>query len=106
MTDGVLAEEITVNDRTRWSRMRMRDEVLARMQEHPDWLPQESLHGWRPAPDEGDHTHCENCRATIDIGDPVVGTYLEHVSVVFCRTGVMDSRGLLWDWMGCDPLAD
>ena len=86
--------------------MRMRDEVLARMREYPDWLPQEALHRWRSTPDDGGHTHCENCRGTIYIDDPVVGTYLEFVSVVFCRVCVSENRSLLWDWMGCDPLAD
>jgi hypothetical protein len=84
----------------------MRDEVLGRMRESPDCLPCEPLHVWRSAPDEGDHTHCENCSATIYFGDPVVGTYLTYVSVVFCAGCVADNRGLLWDWMGKDPLAD
>jgi hypothetical protein len=86
--------------------MQMRDEVLARMRKYPDRLPDEPLHGWRSAPDEGDHTHCENCGATVTIGDPVAGTYLEYVSIVFCKECVRDNRGLLWDWMGQDPLDD
>jgi hypothetical protein len=86
--------------------MRMRDEVLARMRKWPDRLPQEPLHGWRSAPDENGHSHCENCGATLEIGDPVVGTYLEFVSIVFCRPCVVDNRGLLRDWMGQDPLGE
>jgi hypothetical protein len=84
----------------------MRDEVLKRMREYPDSLPSEPLHGWRSAPDEGGHTHCENCTDTIYIGDPVVGTYLEFISIVFCAECVADNRGLLWEWMGQDPLAE
>jgi hypothetical protein len=84
----------------------MRDEVLTRMRESPDWLPRESLHGWRSAPDDGGHTHCWNCGETVFLGDPVVGTYLEYVSIVFCPACVADNRGLFWDWMGRDPLAD
>lgn len=86
--------------------MRMRDEVLDYMRESPDCLPTEPMHGWRSSPDEGDHSHCWNCCKTIYFGDPVVGTYLEYISVVFCKTCVIDNRGLLWDWMGQDPLAD
>jgi hypothetical protein len=86
--------------------MKMQDHVLEIMREFPDMLPQEPLHGWRSSPDEGDHSHCKNRGVTICIGDPVVGTYLEFISVVFCRTCVADNRGLLWDWMGQDPLAE
>jgi hypothetical protein len=84
----------------------MRDHVFALMRESPDHLPREPLHGWRSAPDDGDHTHCRNCGETIYFGDPVAGTYLEFVSIVFCRACVMDNRGLLWDWMGQDPLGE
>jgi hypothetical protein len=86
--------------------MRMRDEVLARMRRFPHWLPREPLHGWRSAPDDGDHIHCENCGETVYVGNPVVGTYLEYVSIVFCSTCAADNCGLLWDWMGRDPLAN
>ena len=84
----------------------MKDRVFEYMQRFPDSYPRESLHGWRSAPDEGDHTHCMNCCETIYIGDPVVGTYLKYISVVFCRVCVDDNRGLLWDWLGSDPMAD
>lgn len=87
-------------------RMKMRDEVLKRMRKFPDLLPREPLHGWRSAPDDGDHTHCENCSDAVYVGDPVVGTYLQYVSIVFCRACVADNRGLLWDWMGQDPFAN
>jgi hypothetical protein len=85
--------------------MRMRNKVLADLRKHPDMLPSEPLHGWRSAPDDGDHTHCQNCGQTVYIGDPVVGTYLEYISVVFCPECVADNCGLLWDWMGRDPLS-
>jgi hypothetical protein len=86
--------------------MRMQDRILADMQRHPDLLPRERMHGWRSAPDDGDYTHCWNCGETVYVGDPVVGTYLEYTSIVFCPACVADNRGLIWDWMGCDPLGE
>ena len=55
---------------------------LEYLRENPDWLPLplEPMHGWRSAPDEGGHTHCEACHHTIHIDDPVVGCYLEYIS--------------------------
>ena len=85
--------------------MKMQDRVLDDVRRHPDILPREPLHGWRSAPDDGDHTHCWNCGEGVRLGDPVVGVYLKSVSVVFCAECVADNRGLLWDWMGQDPLA-
>ncbi len=84
--------------------MRMRNDVLSQLREHPDMIPQESLHGWRSAPDDGRSTHCWNCGELVLIGDPVVGTYLEYVSIVFCPACVLDNCGLFWNWMGRDPL--
>ena len=44
--------------------------------------------------------------STTPLGDPVVGTYLEYISSVFCHECVADNRGLLWDWMGQDPFGE
>ena len=75
--------------------------VLARLRERPDHfpLPLEPPHGWRSAPDEGGHTHCESCGATVTPGDPVVGCYLEFVSVVFCPACVADNPELFREWL-------
>jgi hypothetical protein len=62
-------------------------------------LPLEPMHGWRSAPDEGGHTHCECCCRTIYPGDPVVGCYLEYVSVVFCPACVADNPELFQEWL-------
>jgi hypothetical protein len=64
--------------------MKIREEVLQRIREYPQHfpLPLEPLHGWRSSPDEGGHTHCENCGRTILRGDPVVGRYLIGRDVV------------------------
>ena len=74
---------------------------LDRIREHPDWfpLPLEPMHGWRSSPDEGGHTHCEACREMIEIGDPVVGCYLEYISVVFCPKCVADNPELFREWL-------
>jgi hypothetical protein len=86
--------------------MRMREEVFGWMARFPDLLPREPLHPWRPPPDEPGGTHCTNCSGPVRPGDPVAGTYVARVSVVFCAACVRDNRGLLWDWMGRNPLGD
>lgn len=72
------------------------DSILERLRRNaPHFpLPLEPMHGWRSSPDEGGHTHCESCRATISLGDPVVGCYLTYVSVVFCPECVRDNPEL------------
>lgn len=62
-------------------------------------LPLEPMHGWRSAPDDGDHTHCMSCGHTINRGDPVVGCYLEYVSIVFCPQCVADNPDHFREWM-------
>ncbi len=54
--------------------MKMTDSALDRMRRYyQDILPLEPMHGWRSSRDEGGHTHCECCCATIYRNDPVVG---------------------------------
>ncbi|MCE9533195.1 MAG: hypothetical protein K8T89_19025 [Planctomycetes bacterium] len=79
--------------------------VLDRIREQPQSfpLPLEPMHGWRSSPDEGDHTHCECCAATIYRGDPVVGCYLKYVSVVFCEECVADNTELFREWLASRP---
>ena len=85
----------------------MRAEVLVRIREYPQHfpLPLEPMHGWRSAPDEGGHPHCECCCRTIYRGDPVVGRYLEYVSVVFCPDCVADNPELFREWLASQPEA-
>lgn len=66
-------------------------------------LPLEPMHGWRSSPDEGGHTHCTFCGATIYPGDPVVGCYLEYVSTVFCPECVRDNPELFHEWLTNRP---
>ena len=70
--------------------------VLEMFRQHPQLLrmPLEPMHGWRPSPDEGGHSHCAFCAATIYQGDPVVGCYLKYVSTVFCPECVRDNPEL------------
>ena len=79
--------------------MKMRAEVLERLPKYSLSFPMEPMHGWRSAPDDGDHTHCENCCCTIYRGDPVVGCYLEYISVVFCPECVNDNPKLFRQWL-------
>ncbi|MBO0697586.1 MAG: hypothetical protein J2P46_04265 [Zavarzinella sp.] len=85
--------------------MKVPSEVLERLRKYPQHfpLPLEPMHGWRSAPDEGGHTHCESCRGTIYPGDPVVGCYLRYVSVVFCPACVIDNPGLFREWLAPRP---
>lgn len=69
------------------------------VRDHPEWLPLMPLHGWKSAPDEGGHTHCESCHRAIDRGDPVVGTYLEYISVVFCSACVSENPDVFSEWL-------
>ena len=66
-------------------------------------LPLEPLHGWRSSPDEGGHTHCRSCGYTILRGDPVVGYYLEYISVVFCPECVADNPEMFDELMKPRP---
>lgn len=77
------------------------DRIRERPQDFP--LPLEPMHGWRSAPDEGGHTHCESCCATIYPGDPVVGCYLRYVSRVFCPVCVADNPELFREWLSPRP---
>ena len=81
--------------------MKMRVELLDRISQDPKNfpLPLEPMHGWRSSPDEGGHTHCECCFCRIYRGDPVVGRYLEYVSVVFCPECVADNPELFRQWL-------
>jgi len=81
--------------------MKMPDRVLKRIQERPqDFpLPLEPMHGWRSTRDEGGHTHCEVCAHTIYRGDPVVGCYLQYISIVFCPVCVADNQDLFREWL-------
>jgi hypothetical protein len=85
--------------------MKVPVEVLERIRERPQHfpLPLEPVHGWRSAPDEGDHTHCQSCGVKIWRGDPVVGTYLKYVSVVFCPECVADNPELFREWLAPKP---
>lgn len=85
--------------------MKLQQHVFDRVREGPQHfpLPLEPMHGWRSAPDEGGHTHCENCRYTIHRGDPVVGRYLEYVSVVFCPACVADNPEVFRGWLSTRP---
>ena len=85
--------------------MKMPADVLERLRKCPESfpLPLERMHGWRSSPDEGGHTHCESCRTTIYRGDPVVGCYLEYVSVVFCPICVDDNPELFREWQAPRP---
>ena len=78
---------------------------LDRIREYPQHipLPLEPMHGWRSAPDEGGHTHCEACHHTIYIDDPVVGCYLEYISKVFCPTCIADNPDLFREWLAPRP---
>jgi hypothetical protein len=76
---------------------RVLERIRERSQDFP--LPLEPLHGWRSSPDEGGHTHCASCYATIYPGDPVVGCYLKYVSVVFCPACVADNPELFRVWL-------
>ena len=77
------------------------DRIRERPQDFP--LPLEAIHGWRSSPDEGGHTHCEACAATIYRGDPVVGCYLRYVSVVFCPDCIRDNPELFREWLASQP---
>lgn len=79
--------------------------VLNQIRERPQHfpLPLEPMHGWRSAPDEGGHTHCECCGHTIYRGDPVVGCYLKYVSKVFCPECVADNPQLFREWLATRP---
>lgn len=85
--------------------MKMRCDVLKRIRDRPqDFpLPLEPMHGWRSAPDEGGHTHCLCCGHTIYRGDPVVGRYLQYVSMVFCPRCVADNPELFGEWLAAPP---
>jgi hypothetical protein len=39
-------------------------------------------------------------------GDPVVGCYLEYISVVFCPECVADNPELFREWLAAAPRAD
>ncbi len=79
--------------------------VRDRIRQEPQHFPRplEPMHGWRSAPDEGGHTHCESCFHTIYRGDPVVGCYLKYVSKVFCPECVADNPQLFREWMASRP---
>ena len=77
------------------------DRIRERPQDFP--LPLEAIHEWRSSPDEGGHTHCEACAATIYRGDPVVGCYLRYVSVVFCPDCMRDNPELFREWLASQP---
>jgi hypothetical protein len=66
-------------------------------------MPFEPMHGWRSAPDDGGHTHCQGCSATIERGDLVVGRYLEFISIVFCPTCVADNPEQFREWLAVRP---
>ncbi len=66
----------------------------------------EPMHGWRSSHDEGGHTHCENCSATIYRGDPVVGRYLQYVSIVFCPECVTDNPQQFDEWIASSSTND
>jgi hypothetical protein len=85
--------------------MKIPAEVLNLFLDCPELLrlPLEPLHGWRSSPDEGGHTHCASCGATIYRGDPVVGCYLEYVSTVFCPQCVADNPELFRNWLASPP---
>ena len=79
--------------------------VLEQLRQRPQRfpLPLEPMHGWRSSRDQGGHTHCESCRITIYRGDPVVGCYLEYISVVFCPECVSDNPELFREWLASRP---
>ena len=81
------------------------DHVLQLFREDPQMLPLplEPMHGWRSAPDDGDHAHCMSCAATIYRGDPCVGRYLEYISVVFCPACVFDNPEQFRVWLPGGP---
>jgi hypothetical protein len=81
--------------------MKIPPSQLRMLRENPDMLrlPLEPTHGWRSSPDEGNHSHCTSCGKTIYIGDPVVGCYLEYISVVFCTSCVDDNPELFREWL-------
>ena len=81
--------------------MKVPGEVLEWLRAHPQHfpLPLEPMHGWRSAPDEGGHTHCMSCCHTVYRGDPVVGCYLDYVSVIFCSECVNDNPDLFDVWL-------
>jgi hypothetical protein len=85
--------------------MKVPDQVLEWFRKRPQFfpLPLEPMHGWRSSPDEGGHTHCPSCGATIYPGDPVVGCYLKYVSVVFCPQCVGDNPDLFRLWLSSEP---
>lgn len=76
--------------------------------EHYKILPHslEAMHGWRSSRDERGHSHCKCCSATIYRGDPVVGCYLEYVSVVFCPECVADNPEQFAEWIAPSPTKD
>jgi hypothetical protein len=75
--------------------------ALEMIRKHPESLrlPLEPMHDWRSSPDEGGHTHCASCAATIYPGDQVVGCYLEYLSTVFCPECVEDNPDLFREWL-------
>jgi hypothetical protein len=85
--------------------MKVPDHVLQTFREYPQTLrlPLEPMHGWRSSPDEGGHTHCECCCATIYKGDSVVGCYLKYISRVFCPECVADNPELFRGWLAARP---
>lgn len=68
--------------------------VLDRIRERPEHFPLtlEPIHAWRSSPDEGGHTHCESCCATIYRGDQTLVLNLAslHRSVMIpsCHSSV------------------
>ncbi len=81
--------------------MIMTPEILERVVEWGKIVPQslEAIHGWRSSRNEGGHSHCQCCFATICRGDPVVGCYLKYVSVVFCPECVADNPEQFAEWI-------
>ena len=81
--------------------MKVPKHVLKRFRDHPGLLrlPLEPMHEWRSSPDEGAYTYCASCSEVIYRGDPVVGCYLEYISVVFCPDCVADNPGRFSRWL-------
>ena len=88
--------------------MKMTQEIIERVVEWGKIVPHslEPMHGWRSSHDEGGHTHCQNCSATIHRGDPVVGRYLQYISVVFCPECMTDNPQQFAEWIASSSAND